>query len=104
MNGTRKQWVNDDNYKVLFNLDSDSVCVVNPLDQNSSGKTNVDEGSQFQHSGVKLTGEQLSIGFVFRTVNTQNVYDCKDDTMIIYPAQSSKDIVLDYDMIVVIHS
>ena len=47
MNGTRKQWVNDDNYKVSFTLDSDSVCVINPLDENPSGKTNVDEGSQF---------------------------------------------------------
>ena len=32
MNRTHKRWVNDENYKVLFTLDSDSVCVFNPLD------------------------------------------------------------------------
>ena len=30
---------------------------------------------------------------VFRTVDRKNIYDCKNDTMIIYPEMSSYDIV-----------
>ena len=69
------------------------MSVVNPLDESPSGKTMFDERSEFQHGGVKLTSEQHIIGILFRTVSTKNVYDCKDDTMIIYPDQSSKDMV-----------
>ena len=63
--GRRKQWVIDDKFKASFTLDSDSVCVVNPLDENPSGKTNIDEGSQHQHGGVRVSGEKLSVGLVF---------------------------------------
>ena len=43
--GRRKQWVIDDKFKASFTTDSYSVCVVNPLDENPLGKTNIDEGS-----------------------------------------------------------
>ena len=91
--GSRKQWVIDDKFKASFTLYSDSVCVVNPFDENPLGKTNIDEGSQYQHSGVRVSGEKLSVGLVFQTVDRKNVYDCKNDTMIIYPDMSSNDIV-----------
>ena len=91
--GRRKQWVINHKFKASFTLDSDRVCVVNPLDENPLGKTNIDKGLQYQHSGVKVSGEKLSVGLVFWTVDRENVYDCKNDTMIIYPEMSSNDIV-----------
>ena len=90
---TRKEWVIDDKFKASFTLDSDSVCVVNPLDENPLGKTNIDAGSQYQHGGVRVSGEKLGVGLVFQIVDRKIFYDCKNDTMIIYPEMSSNDII-----------
>ena len=78
------KWETDETFKASFTLDSDSVCIIN-LDEKPLGKTNIDEGYQYQHEGVRVSGEIMSVTLVFRVVNTSNLYDCKDDIMVLDP-------------------
>ena len=51
-----RQWASDEKFKASFMLDSDSVCIINPLDESTWSKTNTNEGSQYQHGGFRVSG------------------------------------------------
>ena len=45
--GGRNVWVSDAQFKASFTVDIDSVCVINCLDENQLGFTNIDKRSQY---------------------------------------------------------
>ena len=60
-----------------------SIIIVNPLDEISTYDHSIGLIVRYRHRGVKVTGKKLSIGFVFRVVNTWAVYD--SDNKMVYP-------------------
>ena len=79
----RKKWVTDKTFKSLVTLNNMSIIIVNPLDEISTYDHSIGLIVRYRHGGVKVTGNKLSIGFVFRVVNTWAVYD--SDNMMVYP-------------------
>ena len=60
-----------------------SIIIVNPLDEISTYDHSIGLIVRYRHGGVKVTGNKLSIGFVFRVVNTWAVYD--SNNKMVYP-------------------
>ena len=56
---------------------------MNPLDENLLSQKIVVNKQQYIHSGFNVTGENFSVGIVFRVVNTKERYTMKDDTIVV---------------------
>lgn len=63
------------------------------FDEIPLGKNSIDEGSQYQDSGLRVSGEIISVALLFRVVNTKNMYDYKDDTMVVHPESHKSNII-----------
>ena len=68
---------------MCFELGTDSLTIVNPNDKNPLSDKDKDVMRQYLHGGVNVSGQKLSVGFVFRVVNETAVYHVFDDTMFI---------------------
>ena len=75
-------WECDKEFKKEFTLSTDSITVVNTLDEDPE-YTSIDGSKyQYQHGNVNVSKDQLSVGIVFRTVHSTAVYDLKSDCII----------------------
>ena len=78
----RSIWKNDKDRTQTFCLGSDTVTIINPLDENPLSVNNIQRKSQYLHGGVSVTGENFSVGLVFRVVKSTCVYNQDNDTMV----------------------
>ena len=87
------KWCLDPSFSTSYILNSDTVTIINPLDEDPFSPKNVDEYCQYQHGGVKLTGTKLCAGPVFRVVNSEQSYNIENDTMIVDYMSNNSNIV-----------
>ena len=79
----RKIWIDSTGQKMCFKLGSDTLTVINPIDENPRFRKVNGEMRQYMHGGVNVSGEHFSVGFVFRVVNGIGLYHKEDDTLVI---------------------
>ena len=53
---------------MCFELGTDSLTIIHPNDENLLSDKNRKDMRQYLYGGVNLTGENFSVGFVFRVV------------------------------------
>ena len=92
-NTVRNHWINDDTFSESFNLDRDTITIVNPLDEDPLSPKNINEQCQYIHGGVNVTGDTLCAGIVLRVVSSLEFYNTINDTMIIDGNSDHNDIV-----------
>ena len=77
----RKIWLRKDKDRITYEIGSDTISIINPLDENPMSQKNYDELSQYLHGGIDVSGEKLSVAFVFRVVKDTKFYNLCDDTL-----------------------
>ena len=92
-NTWRSIWVKDNTFNKLFTLNSDIVTIINFRNKNSLYSKYFDDKLQYQHDSVKITGENFSIGLVFRVVNSKERYNLKDNNMIVVGEIGESDMI-----------
>ena len=78
----RTKWVDTSCDKMIFELGSDTLTVINPLDERPLRRNGSIFRSQFQHGGVNVSGDKFSVGLVFRVVVPKKMYYKIDDTQL----------------------
>ena len=68
--------------KLSFEIESDTITIIHPHDENPLSENNKQQMSQYMHGGVNVSGEKISVGFVFRVVNETYMHDSIDDIMV----------------------
>ena len=89
----RKVWKQHNDNTLTFELDSDTMTIIHPDDENPRSKSNEKTMSQYMHGGVHLSGEKFSVGFVFRVVKETQNYHLSDDTMVYDNSSGHGDVV-----------
>ena len=69
--------------KICFELGIDSLTIIHLNDENTMSEKKKDETRQYLYGGVYISGQKLSVGFVFRVVNQTTLYQVFDDTMFV---------------------
>ena len=67
---------------MCFKLGSDTITVINPIDENPCSQKNIGNMRQYMHGGVNVSGEKFSVGFVFRVVSRVGLYHKTNDTLV----------------------
>jgi len=75
-------WECDKKFKKEFTLSTDSITVVNTLDEDPEYTSKDGSKYQYQHGNVNVSKDQLSFGIVCRTVHSTAVYNPKCDCII----------------------
>jgi len=78
----RTVWKCDKNFNIKYPLSTDSVTIVNTLDEDPEYISLDGSKYQYQHGDVNVSKDQLSIGIVFRTVHSTAVYDTTNSCII----------------------
>lgn len=86
-------WIDNKNNILSFSLDSDTVTIVNPLDENPLSSKNIQRKSQYLYRGVNIIGVKFSVGLVLRVVKSTCTYNLSDDTMVLNSINGKNDIV-----------
>ena len=68
---------------MAFELGSDTLTVIDPLDERPLRRNDSIFKSYFQHGGVNVSRHKFSVGFVFRVVVRKKL-DCKTDDTQLY--------------------
>ena len=76
-------WQEDSSWDADFELNHNSVTVINPGDENPRSKKNELKRSQYMHGGVSVTGDKLSYGLVFRKVIGRALFDESTHRMVV---------------------
>ena len=95
-------WEDDDSFGASYHLNSDTATVINPVDENPLSYKNLLKHAQYQHGGVKVNGNKLCFGLVFRVVSSEESYNLDTDTMIVdhlYDTHESVEGVVGYDYV-----
>ena len=71
----RHVWESDKELKTEYPLSTDSITIVNTLDEDQEYTSLDGSEYQYQHGNVNVSKDQLSVGIVFRTVHTTALYD-----------------------------
>ena len=82
-NIVKSKWSTDLTFSESYDIDSDTITIINQLDENPCSDKNIKEHAQYQHGGVKVTGEQFTTGLVYRVVNCEKVYNIENDAMVV---------------------
>ena len=64
-NGFRSWEVENKAYESM-SLEEGHICIINPLDEKPHYNEDVKEIIHYQHGNVKVSGNNISVGFVFR--------------------------------------
>ena len=78
---------------MCFELGTDSLTIINPNDGNIMSDKNKDDMRQHLHVGVRISGQNLSVRFIFRVVNQTAIYQIVDDTMFVDNRNRQSDVV-----------
>ena len=82
----------DTEFGAKYDLSEESVTIVNTLDEDPEHVSEDGSLYQYQHGDVNVGKEKFSVGIVFRTVHTTNLYD-KSSDCIIPPDGNTNDVV-----------
>ena len=74
-------------------LEEGHICIINPLDEKPHYNEDVKEIIHFQHGNVKVSGNNISVGFVFR-VSPHRCICNTHDNRVVMPESISKTILL----------
>ena len=79
-NKIRKQkvlnvWHDDLTWDTMYQLEHNTVTVINPGDENPRSVKNDFTRSQYMHGGVSVTGDKLAYGLVYHKVVGRAAYD-----------------------------
>ena len=55
----RKVWSQPNSNTLSFELDSDTITIIHPDDENPKSNRNKESMAQYMHGGVNLTGKNL---------------------------------------------
>ena len=89
-------------FDTSYQLNSDAVTIVNPLDKDQFSAKNIKEKLQYQYSGVTVIGGNPCAGLTYRAVEPQQSYSIANDTMIVNYRISHNTIVdgiIGYDLV-----
>jgi len=81
LNG-RTVWDCDSEFSAEYQLTHDSVTIVNTLDEDPEHISEDGSQYQYQHGNVNVSKDKFSVGIVFRTVHTTDLYETSNDLMI----------------------
>ena len=79
--GGKMVWKPMDCDNMSYELDSDTLSIIHPHDEDPNSEMNRNVMSQYMHGNVNVYGEKFSVGLVFRVVNETRMYHACDDTM-----------------------
>ena len=88
-----RKWCLDPSFSTSYILNSDTVTIINPLDEDPFSSKNVNEYCQYQYGEVKLTGTKLCAGLVFQVVNSEQSYNIENDAMIVDYMSNNNNVV-----------
>ena len=71
----RTIWECDESFRTTYPLSTDSVTIVNTLDEDPEYTSLDGSKYQYQHGDVNVSKNHFSVGIVFRTVHTTALYD-----------------------------
>ena len=77
----RNIWVPKDDDKMTFQIGTDTLSIINPLDEDPISEKNKSDMTQYLHGGINVSGENLSVAMVFRIVSQIYMYNLSDDTL-----------------------
>ena len=77
----RKTWLPKEKDRITYAIGSDTISIINLLDENPMSKKNQNELSQYLHGGIDVSGEKFSVAFVFRVVKETKLYNLCDGTL-----------------------
>ena len=89
----RKVWKESNDDRMSFELESDTMTIIHPRDENPLSEKNKLQRKQYLHGGVNLSGEKFSVGLVFRVVNKTCMYHLSDDTMVYHNSAGCGDVI-----------
>ena len=89
----RKVWKQQNDNTLTFELNSDTITIIHPEDENPLSEKNKKHMSQYMHGGVHLSGQIFSVGFLFRVVKETRKYHLSDDTMVYDNSSEHGDVV-----------
>ena len=82
--GNYAKWVVDKSWGgVTYELVNDSISIGNPKDEDPASAQNIEMKCQYQHGHCKITGSNMSVGFVFCVVNRKQLYCNNTSKMIV---------------------
>jgi len=77
----RNIWVPKDDDKMTFEIGTDTLSIINPLDEDPLSEKNKSDMTQYLHGGINVSGEKLSVAMVYRIVSQTYMYNLSDDTL-----------------------
>ena len=87
----RNVWHDDPLWDTRFELEDNTVTIINPGDENPRSDKNDYMRSQYMHGGVSVTGNKLAYGLVYRRVVGRARYDNATNRMIQHMAETPID-------------
>ena len=79
--GTTK-WQNNKKWRKSFNMNSHSITIINPLDECPTYNNALDTKVKYQHGGVKIIDNKMSVRYGFRVVKNMKEYNMYNNVMI----------------------
>ena len=77
----KTKWQTDKNWQNIFNMNIHYITITNPLDECPTYNTILDTKVKYQHDGVKVIANTISVGYVFRVVKTVKEYNISNNVM-----------------------
>ena len=71
------KWSNDSTFSELYDIDSETITIINQLDENPCSDKHIKEHAQSQHSGINVSGENSvqDLCIVLLTINRHIIYE-----------------------------
>ena len=63
-------------------MNNHSITIINPLDECPTYNIVLNIKVEYQHGGVKVMGNKISVGYVFRVVKTVKEHNMSNTVMI----------------------
>ena len=63
-------------------LEEGNICIINPLDEKPHYNEDIKETIHFQHGNVKVSGNSISVGFVFRVSPHKCICNIHDNRVV----------------------
>ena len=82
-NIVKSKWSNDTTFSESYDIDSDTITIINQLDENPCSDKNIKERSLYQHGDVNVSGEKITAGVVYRIANSEQSYNIGNDVMVV---------------------
>ena len=73
---------NDTTFYESYDIDGDTITVINQLDKNPCSDKNIKD-SQYQYGGVSVYGKKFTAGVFYRIINSEQSYNTGNDIMLV---------------------